>query len=39
MRKTWRFLISEIDAHLRGLEKPARGTMAPAVPRARKRSN
>ena len=39
MRKTWRFLISEIDAHLRGLEKPVRGTMAPAVPRARKRSN
>jgi hypothetical protein len=31
-RKTWRFKISEIDAHFSTLKKPARATMAPAVP-------
>ncbi len=39
VRKTWRFLISEIDAYLRSLRKTVRGTMTPAVPRARKRRN
>jgi hypothetical protein len=31
-RKTWRFKISEIDAHFSALKKPARATMATAVP-------
>jgi hypothetical protein len=31
-RKTWRFRLSEIDAHFSALRKPVRATMAPAVP-------
>jgi hypothetical protein len=31
-RKTWRFRLSEIDAHFRTPRKPVRATMAPAVP-------
>ena len=36
-RKTWRFLISEIDAHFRQKKQPVHATMTPAVPRASKR--
>ena len=38
VRKTWRFRISEIDAHFSQLKKPVRATMTPAVPQAKKRS-
>jgi hypothetical protein len=38
-RKTWRFRLSEIDAHFSQLKKPVRATMTPAVPRAKNRSN
>jgi hypothetical protein len=31
-RKTWRFRLSEIDAHFSTPRKPVRATMAPAVP-------
>ena len=37
IRKTWRFRISEIDAHFSALKKPVRGRMTPAVPGTQER--
>jgi len=36
-RKTWRFRLSEIDAHFSAPKKPVRATMAPAVPGTQER--
>jgi hypothetical protein len=39
IRKTWRFRISEIDAHFSQAKKPVCVTLTPAVPRTINRSN
>jgi hypothetical protein len=38
-RKTWRFRLSEIDAHFSTPIKPVRATMAPAVPGTQERKH